>query len=270
MGALLRWGKGRERGGREGKGREKENNLVPSPDRSASASGACRVDDRALKCRAVTVFQNRWMNQPPSHTTHTHTTPSHTLPTMPNFPLYHCPCHPLLPPYLPSSLPALHPLDALYFCDACDAIRCARCVQLEVASYFCPGCLFEVPSASVRAERNRSVSLLPPHGPVRMLIIWIPSARCARNCFQCPACPAALHVVPSDPPRPPPPDSSSSSSGGQAPYYLECRACGWNSSSIDLSFDKPVGLARESPPPISARFPCFPPLTDRRNGKTKS
>ncbi|KAI5454086.1 hypothetical protein NCC49_005077 [Naganishia albida] len=144
---------------------------------------------------------------------------------MPNFPLYHCPCHPLLPPYLPSSLPALHPLDALYFCDACDAIRCARCVQLEVASYFCPGCLFEVPSASVRAERNR----------------------CARNCFQCPACPAALHVVPSDPPRPPPPppDSSASSSAGQAPYYLECRACGWNSSSIDLSFDKPVGLAHQ-------------------------
>ena len=72
---------------------------------------------------------------------------------------YHCPCftsHALLPPpHLASSSHHFHPLHELFFCEECDAIRCNRCVSVEVSGYYCPNCLFEVPSASVRAEKNR-------------------------------------------------------------------------------------------------------------------
>ena len=72
---------------------------------------------------------------------------------------YYCPClaespHPP-PPHLPSSAFSFHPLHNLFFCEECDAVRCNRCVLLEVSGYYCPNCLFEVPSASVRAEKNR-------------------------------------------------------------------------------------------------------------------
>ena len=59
------------------------------------------------------------------------------------------------PPGLPSSSYSFHPLHNLFFCEECDAVRCNRCVLLEVSGYYCPNCLFEVPSASVRAEKNR-------------------------------------------------------------------------------------------------------------------
>ena len=72
---------------------------------------------------------------------------------------YHCPClstSPIPPsPHLLSSSSSFHPLHTLFFCEECDAVRCNRCVSIEVSSYYCPNCLFEVPSASVRAEKNR-------------------------------------------------------------------------------------------------------------------
>jgi hypothetical protein len=75
--------------------------------------------------------------------------------------LYHCPClsnSPVPPPpHLPSSAASFHALHTLYFCHECNAIRCNRCVSVEVSGYYCPNCLFEVPSASVRAEKNRRV-----------------------------------------------------------------------------------------------------------------
>jgi len=78
--------------------------------------------------------------------------------------LYHCPCLASTtippPPNLPSSSYSFHPLHTLFFCEECDAIRCNRCVSVEVSSYYCPNCLFEVPSASVRAEKNRYSSQL--------------------------------------------------------------------------------------------------------------
>ena len=72
---------------------------------------------------------------------------------------YHCshlspPSAPLGPSY-PSSSSSLHPLPDLYFCEECDAIRCDLCVGMEVASYYCPGCNFDVPSANVRGDKNR-------------------------------------------------------------------------------------------------------------------
>ena len=74
---------------------------------------------------------------------------------------YHCPClstDPVPPPpNAPSSSYGFHPLHELFFCEECDAVRCNRCVSVEVSGYYCPNCLFEVPSASVRAEKNRCV-----------------------------------------------------------------------------------------------------------------
>ncbi|KAG8762972.1 hypothetical protein FRC12_008779, partial [Ceratobasidium sp. 428] len=59
-------------------------------------------------------------------------------------------------PTLESSNAEFHPLNSLYFCEECDTVRCPRCVSLEVSGYYCPNCLFEVPSASVRGEKNRA------------------------------------------------------------------------------------------------------------------
>ncbi|KAL8279040.1 hypothetical protein RQP46_008498 [Phenoliferia psychrophenolica] len=139
---------------------------------------------------------------------------------------FHCPCTESLsvsrPP--PSSPPlsqfAHHALSSLLFCEECDAIRCDSCVAGEIACYYCPNCLFEVPSASVRGEKNR----------------------CARNCFQCPSCTHTLAVVSSDP-DPSLPLSSAAASAGEPPYYLSCTFCRWDSKEVGITFDKPTGLA---------------------------
>ena len=72
---------------------------------------------------------------------------------------YHCACASDVtvppPPTFASSSASFHPLHELFFCEECDAVRCNRCVSVEVSGYYCPNCLFEVPSASVRAEKNR-------------------------------------------------------------------------------------------------------------------
>lgn len=48
-----------------------------------------------------------------------------------------------------------YPLSQLLFCEDCHAMKCKRCIQEDIVSYFCPNCLFEVPTASVKAEKNR-------------------------------------------------------------------------------------------------------------------
>ncbi|OSX59683.1 hypothetical protein POSPLADRAFT_1183348 [Postia placenta MAD-698-R-SB12] len=142
---------------------------------------------------------------------------------------YYCPClaaspHPP-PPHLPSSTYSFHPLHNLFFCEECDAVRCNRCVMVEVSGYYCPNCLFEVPSASVRAEKNR----------------------CARNCFHCPNCRNTLTVVPSDPPD----DGDArmspivSSTLGEPPFFLYCNHCRWDSAEVGITFEKPTGLAAQ-------------------------
>ncbi|KZT09224.1 dynactin p62 [Laetiporus sulphureus 93-53] len=142
---------------------------------------------------------------------------------------YYCPClaetpHPP-PPHLPSSAYSFHPLHNLFFCEECDAVRCNRCVMMEVSGYYCPNCLFEVPSASVRAEKNR----------------------CARNCFMCPICRNTLTVVPSDPSEGSEMRLSTivSSSLGEPPFFLYCNHCRWDSAEIDITFEKPTGLAAQ-------------------------
>lgn len=82
---------------------------------------------------------------------------------------YACPCSTNTPPsntseavesapfdpHDPRAHYALFPLDHLLYCDECDAPRCSRCVAEEVLSWYCPSCLFEVPSSSVLSEGNR-------------------------------------------------------------------------------------------------------------------
>ncbi|PCH39894.1 hypothetical protein WOLCODRAFT_136543 [Wolfiporia cocos MD-104 SS10] len=142
---------------------------------------------------------------------------------------YYCPClaaspHPP-PPHLPSSSFSFHPLHSLFFCEECDAVRCNRCVMVEVSGYYCPNCLFEVPSASVRAEKNR----------------------CARNCFHCPNCRNTLTVVASDPPE----DADArmspivSTTLGEPPFFLYCNHCRWDSAEVGIIFEKPTGLAAQ-------------------------
>ena len=161
---------------------------------------------------------------------------------------YHCPClstDPVPPPpNTPSSSYCFHPLHELFFCEECDAVRCNRCVSVEVSGYYCPNCLFEVPSASVRAEKNRSVNDLW-WSRTRCFTYDI-ICRCARNCFMCPNCRNTLSVVPSDPPDADDGRSLVASSVGEPPFFLYCNYCRWDSAEVDITFEKPTGLAGES------------------------
>ncbi|KAK0221596.1 dynactin subunit 4 [Armillaria fumosa] len=148
--------------------------------------------------------------------------------------LYHCRClsspsSPPPPPHLASSSHSFHPLHSLFFCEECDAVRCNRCVSVEVSGYYCPNCLFEVPSASVRAEKNRCNLF-----------------RCARNCFMCPNCRNTLSVVSSDPPDPGDGRLSiTMSTVGEPPFFLFCNHCRWDSAEVGITFEKPTGLAAQ-------------------------
>ncbi|KAJ1719301.1 hypothetical protein LPJ61_006334, partial [Coemansia biformis] len=103
---------------------------------------------------------------------------------------------------------------ALYYCDDCSEVRCPRCVVEEPAGYHCPNCLFDVPTASVRSERNC----------------------CARNCFQCPVCTQMLSVIE---------EESSRDSGGRSCYVLSCAVCFWDSREIGWEFEKATGISAQ-------------------------
>ncbi|KAJ2358956.1 hypothetical protein IWW50_000350 [Coemansia erecta] len=106
------------------------------------------------------------------------------------------------------------PIEKLYYCDDCSEVRCPRCVVEEPAGYHCPNCLFDVPTASVRSEKNC----------------------CARNCFQCPVCTHVLTVVEGE---------SSQNDGGRSCYTLSCAVCMWDSREIGWEFEKPTGISAQ-------------------------
>ncbi|KAI1354618.1 dynactin p62 family-domain-containing protein [Xylaria sp. FL0043] len=115
----------------------------------------------------------------------------------------------------------LYPLEYLLYCDVCHQIRCPRCVSEELVTIYCPSCLFEVGTSSVKTEGNR----------------------CTRSCFQCPICigPLAVQAVET------PPDPALSSENATTPtstasWILTCSYCHWNSSEIGVKFDKPQGI----------------------------
>lgn len=58
-------------------------------------------------------------------------------------------------PRAPRSNYSLYPLEHLLYCEDCQQIRCPKCVTEEMVTYFCPNCLFEVPSSNLRSEGNR-------------------------------------------------------------------------------------------------------------------
>lgn len=58
-------------------------------------------------------------------------------------------------PRNPRSNYSLYPLEHLLYCEDCRQIRCPRCVIEETLNWFCPSCLFEVPSSTVKSEGNR-------------------------------------------------------------------------------------------------------------------
>ncbi|KAK1959623.1 dynactin p62 family protein [Colletotrichum sublineola] len=125
-------------------------------------------------------------------------------------------------PRAPRANFSLYPLEHLMYCEDCHQIRCPRCVNEEIVTYYCPNCLFEVPSSNLKSEGNR----------------------CTRSCFQCPVCVGPLAVTSIDAP----PESSSSllTADGSVPqgaqYVLTCSYCTWSSTEIGIKFDRPNGI----------------------------
>jgi len=58
-------------------------------------------------------------------------------------------------PHDPRASFSLFPYDRLLFCDECQQIRCPRCWTEEIVNWYCPTCLFEVPSSIVKSDGNR-------------------------------------------------------------------------------------------------------------------
>ncbi|KAI7963073.1 hypothetical protein MJO28_001167 [Puccinia striiformis f. sp. tritici] len=135
-----------------------------------------------------------------------------------------------IPPQFDQPAPSIvgihyHPLSSLLFCEECDAVRCELCVSCELNCYYCPNCLFEVPAANIRSQKNR----------------------CARNCFLCPQCQHTLSAVATDPPSSSHGDDPKApqASLGEAPFFLACTFCRWDSKQVGISFEKPTFLAQQ-------------------------
>ena len=50
---------------------------------------------------------------------------------------------------------ALSPLEHLLYCEDCQQIRCSRCINEEIVCWYCPNCLFEMPTSLVKSEGGR-------------------------------------------------------------------------------------------------------------------
>ncbi|CAK7205323.1 hypothetical protein SEUCBS139899_008093 [Sporothrix eucalyptigena] len=125
-------------------------------------------------------------------------------------------------PRSPRANYSLYPLEYLLYCEDCHQIRCPRCVAEEIVTYYCPNCLFEVPTSNLKSEGNR----------------------CTRSCFQCPVCIAPLTVTnletPSSSSNLAVPEGSASSHAGS--FLLSCSFCQWSSTEVGIKFDKANGL----------------------------
>lgn len=58
-------------------------------------------------------------------------------------------------PHDPRAKFSLYISDHLLYCDECHQIRCPRCWSEEITNWYCPSCLFEVPSSVVKSDGNR-------------------------------------------------------------------------------------------------------------------
>lgn len=115
-------------------------------------------------------------------------------------------------PRSPRSAYALFPLEHLLYCDDCQQIRCPRCVIEETLNWYCPSCLFEVPSSVVKSDGNR----------------------CTRNCFNCPVCAAPMTT-----------NSLDTSGENAPPYILACPYCHWSTLEVGIEFEKSTGISAQ-------------------------
>ncbi|EAW09650.1 putative dynactin Arp1 p62 subunit RO2 [Aspergillus clavatus NRRL 1] len=98
-------------------------------------------------------------------------------------------------PRSPRSNFSLYPPEQLLYCEDCHQIKCPRCITEETSSS---------------------------------------AIRCARNCFNCPACTAPLAVT-----------TLENVTGGesqQGPWVLSCAYCMWTTLDIGIKFDKPTNI----------------------------
>ncbi|KAK7521168.1 dynactin-like protein Arp1 p62 subunit RO2 [Phyllosticta citriasiana] len=118
---------------------------------------------------------------------------------------------------------ALYPLENLLYCEDCHQIRCPRCVNEEVITWFCPSCLFEVPSSNIKSDGNR----------------------CMRSCFNCPVCtsPMIVNSLDSENERHARIGADGESAASQGPFYLACPYCQWTSLEVGLEFEKPQSIS---------------------------
>ena len=58
-------------------------------------------------------------------------------------------------PQSPRANFSLYPLEHLLYCEDCQDIKCPRCVIEEIVCWYCPGCLLEVPTSTVKSEGGR-------------------------------------------------------------------------------------------------------------------
>ncbi|KAH6693609.1 dynactin Arp1 p62 subunit RO2 [Plectosphaerella plurivora] len=126
-------------------------------------------------------------------------------------------------PRAPRANYSLFPLEYLMYCDDCHQIRCPRCVNEEIVTYYCPSCLFEVPSSNLKSEGNR----------------------CTRSCFQCPICIGPLSVTSLETPQDAALLGADNAPPTGGPYILTCSYCHWSSSEIGIKFDKPNGIYQQ-------------------------
>ncbi|KAF1979431.1 dynactin-like protein Arp1 p62 subunit RO2 [Bimuria novae-zelandiae CBS 107.79] len=106
----------------------------------------------------------------------------------------------------------LYPLEHLLYCEDCQQIRCPRCQIEETLNWYCPSCLFEVPSSVVKSDGNR----------------------CNRSCFSCPLCTSPMQTFSLDP---------TGESG--PPFILECQYCRWSTVEIGIEFEKGQGISAQ-------------------------
>ncbi|RMZ86431.1 hypothetical protein DV736_g6341, partial [Chaetothyriales sp. CBS 134916] len=110
-------------------------------------------------------------------------------------------------PRHPRSAFSLFPPEHLLYCEECHDLKCPRCVKEEILSWYCPYCLFETPSSTVRNETNR----------------------CARNCFNCPICTSQLVTAPVG-------------DNKDGPFILNCNYCMWSTLDIGITFAQPTSI----------------------------
>jgi dynactin-4 len=117
-----------------------------------------------------------------------------------------------LDPRNPRSNFALYPLEHLLYCEDCLQIRCPRCVIEETLNWYCPNCLFEVPSSVVKSDGNR----------------------CTRNCFNCPVCisPMIVNLL----------ENPDVDHGATDRHVLACPYCHWSTVETGIEFEKHTGV----------------------------